>query len=364
MQSKEELELLDDSELILLLDKCKMEVSKCNVMQLGLKVTLNSAYGMIGNQYSRYFDTRIAEAITVSGQLSIRWIERKLDEYLNRICGTDNESFAVAGDTDSIYISLSKLVDKYMSGADKQTIVNKLDRICSDKLEPYIDESYQELYEYMNAFDQKMVMKREVIADRGLWRAKKNYALNVWDSEGVRYDEPQIKVVGIESAKSTTPEMCRNAIKHTLKLIMTEDEETVQSYIKEFRKLFFSSPVGEISRNSGVKDLEKWAQVDGFATKTPWHVKASMVYNRLIVELNLTNKYKTIRSGDKIKLIYLKKANPTHNNVIAFPDTLPPEFNIDKFIDRNVQYSKNYLDPILSLLNIIGWAPETKKTLW
>lgn len=364
MQTKEELEQLSDDELVALLEECETEVSKCNVMQLGLKVTLNSAYGMIGNEYSRYFDTRIAEGITVSGQLSIRWIERKLDEYLNKICGTVDESFAVAGDTDSIYISLSPLVDKYMPGVDKEVVINKLDKICSEKLEPYIDGAYQELADYMNAFDQKMSMKREVIADRGLWRAKKNYALNVWDSEGVRYDEPQIKVMGIESTRSSTPEICRDAIKQTLKLIMTTDETTVQGYIKDFRDKFYSSSVEDISRNSGVKDLEKWASKTGFISGTPWHVKAAMVYNRMITELDITSQYQTIRSGDKIKLVYLKKANPTHNSVIGYPETLPAEFDLDKFIDRNVQYKKNYLDPIMSLLTIIGWNSDAKNTLW
>lgn len=364
MLTREELEQLSDEELLTMLDDCETEVSKCNVMQLGLKVTLNSAYGMIGNEYSRYFDTRIAEGITVSGQLSIRWIERKLDEYLNKVCGTDGESFAVAGDTDSIYISLAPLVDKFMPGAEKEVIINKLDKICSEKLEPHIDAAYQELADYMNAFDQKMFMKREVIADRGLWRAKKNYALNVWDSEGVRYDEPHIKVMGIESTRSSTPEICRDAIKETLKLIMTTDEKTVQAYIKGFKEKFYSSPVEDISRNSGVSDLEKWHCKEGFLNGTPWHVKAAMVYNRMIHELKITNRYKTIRSGDKIKLVYLKKANPTHNKVIGYPDILPPEFDLDKFIDRNVQYDKNYLSPVMSLLTIIGWNHEAKNTLW
>lgn len=364
MYTKDELELMSDDELISLMKKRETDAAKYDVMQLGLKVTLNSAYGMIGNEFSRYFDTRIAEGITVSGQLSIRWIERKLDEYLNKICGTTGVSFAVAGDTDSIYISMAPVVEKFFPDAPKEKIVNALDKICEEKIQPVIDAAYKELADYMNAYEQKMFMAREVIADRGLWRAKKNYALNVWNSEGVAYDEPKLKIMGIESTRSSTPEVCRNGIKETLRLIMTGSESDVQEYIKEFKKNFYKLPIEDISRNSGVKDVDKWAQKEGFKPKTPYHVKGAMVYNRLVAHHGVGSHYRTIRNGDKVKLVYLKKANPTHNNTIAYPDILPPEFNLHKYVDKNMQYRKNYLDPVESLLSLIGWSSETKKTLW
>lgn len=364
MYTKEQLSEMTDDELLTLLKKRENDAAKYDVMQLGLKVTLNSAYGMIGNEYSRYFDTRIAEGITVSGQLSIRWIERKLDEYLNKICGTEGHSFAVAGDTDSIYISLAPLVQKFFPDAPKEKIVSALDKICEDKIQPVIDAAYKELAEYMNAYQQKMFMAREVIADRGLWRAKKNYALNVWNSEGVAYDEPKLKIMGIESTRSSTPEVCRDGIKDTIKLIMTAKESDVQDYIKAFKEKFYSLPVEDISRNSGVKDIEKWAVPEGFKPKTPYHVKGSMVYNRMLAEKGLKSEYRTIRNGDKVKLVYLKKANPTHNNTIAYPDILPPEFGLEKYVDKSTQYRKTYLDPVESLLSIIGWTAEKKSTLW
>lgn len=362
--TKDELEQMSDEELLTLLKKKKNDVAKYNVMQLGLKVTLNSAYGMIGNEYSRYFDTRIAEGITVSGQLSIRWIERKLDEYLNKICGTTGHSFAVAGDTDSIYISLAPLVEKFFPDSPKDKVVNALDKICEDKIQPIIDAAYAELADYMNAFEQKMFMAREVIADRGLWRAKKNYALNVWNSEGVAYEEPKLKIMGIESTRSSTPEVCRNGIKDTIKLIMTADEQAVQAYIKDFKKNFFSLPIEDISRNSGVKDIDKWNQPEGFKSGTPYHVKGAMTYNRAIKERELTGKYRTVHNGDKVKLVYLKKANPVHNNTIAFPDVLPDELGLHKYVDKNKQYTKNYLDPVESLIGLIGWTSEKRNTLW
>jgi len=364
MSTKEQLELLSDDDLISRMTQCKNDAAKADVMQLGLKVTLNSAYGMIGNEYSRYFDTRIAEGITVSGQLSIRWIERKLDEYLNTICGTEGKSFAVAGDTDSLYISLAPLVDKFFPDAPKDKVVHAIDKICEEKIQPVIDDAYRELAEYMNAFDQKMFMSREVIADRGLWRAKKNYALNVWNSEGVAYDEPKLKVMGIESTRSSTPEICRDAIKESIRLIMTEDESTVQSFIGDFKTKFYKLPIEDISRNTGVKDIEKWFQEDGFRSGTPYHVKGAMVYNRILESMDLGGEYRSIHSGDKVKLVYLKKANPTHNNTIAYPDILPPEFGLHKYVDKTVQYRKNYLDPVESLLALIGWNSKKLNTLW
>ena len=364
MMTKDELEQLSDDELIVRMKKLKNDAAKLDVMQLGLKVTLNSAYGMIGNEFSRYFDTRIAEGITVSGQLSIRWIERKLYEYLNKACGTEGVSFAVAGDTDSIYITLAPLVEKFFKDAPKDKIVAALDKLCEVKIQPIINAAYEELADYMNAYEQKMFMAREVIADRGLWRAKKNYALNVWNSEGVAYSEPKLKVVGLESTRSSTPEMCRNAISDSIKLIMTAEESDIQVYIAKFKELFYGAAIEDISHNTGVKDIDKWACDEGFISKTPYHVKGAMVFNRLVEEMELTGEYKTIRNGDKAKLIYLKKANPTHNNTITYPDILPPEFDLHKYVDKKTQWHKKFLDPVNSLLKIIGWSDTKKNTLW
>lgn len=365
MYTRDQLEKLPSDVLRDMLANCENEVAKCDVMQLGLKVTLNSAYGMIGNQYSRYFDTRIAEGITVSGQLSIRWIERKLDEYLNRICGTDDLQFAVAGDTDSIYITLAPFVEKYFpKDAPKGKIVRALDKLCEERIQGVIDAAYQELADYMNAFAQKMFMAREVIADRGLWRAKKNYALNVWDSEGVQYDEPELKIMGLESARSQTPEVCRNALSESIRLMMTSDEKAVQRFIADFKKKFFDLPVEDIARNTGISDIAKWNVNEGFQSGTPYHVKGAMVYNRMLRRLKLQTQYRSVQNGDKVKLLYLKKANPTHNNTIAFPDVLPPEFNLEEYVDRKMQWTKNYYDPVNSLLSIIGWTPIKVNTLW
>ena len=191
---------------------------RCNNIQMAKKISLNSAYGAIGNQYFRYYKLANAEAITLSGQVSIRWIEGKMNQYLNNLLQTEGEDYVIASDTDSIYLNLEPLVTKFFGSksGDKTKIVSILDKICQDKLEPFIEKSYQDLADYVSAYDQKMQMKRENIADRGIWTAKKRYILNVWNSEGVQYTEPKLKVMGIESVKSSTPAPCQEDVERRL----------------------------------------------------------------------------------------------------------------------------------------------------
>ena len=209
------------------------EIARCNNIQMARKIQLNSAYGAIGNQYFRYFKLANAEAVTLSGQVSIRWIEDKINKYLNKILKTEDVDYVIASDTDSIYLNMGPLVETVYKGREKTTesVVSFLDKVAKVKLEKYIESCYQELADYANAYDQKMQMKRENIADRGIWTAKKRYILNVWDSEGVRYEEPKLKMMGIEAVKSSTPAPCRQMIKNCLKLMMSGTEEQVIEFI-------------------------------------------------------------------------------------------------------------------------------------
>ena len=145
-----------------------------------------------------------------------------MNGFLNKILQTEEVDYVVASDTDSIYLNLGPLVTKFLSNKSDDTgkVVDLLDKICREQFEPFIESSYQELADYVSAYDQKMQMKRENIAERGIWTAKKRYILNVWDSEGVRYDDPKLKMMGIEAVKSSTPAPCRKMIKDGLKLMM------------------------------------------------------------------------------------------------------------------------------------------------
>tara|TARA_Y100001963_G_scaffold8167_1_gene10681 strand:- start:212 stop:1351 length:1140 start_codon:yes stop_codon:yes gene_type:complete len=341
--------------------KLEKEIARCNNIQMAKKIQLNSAYGAIGNNYFRYYKLENAEAITLSGQVSIRWIENKMNEYLNNLLATDQVDYVIASDTDSIYINFGPLVDKFFSHKtdDKAQVVTLLDKICQDKLEPFIDSSYEELATYVNAYDQKMFMKRENIADRGIWTAKKRYILNVWDSEGVRYENPKLKVMGIEAVKSSTPAPCRQMLKDAFNKIMTGTEDDVIDFIDECRRKFSSMPPEDIAFPRSVSEVEKYKSVNTiYAKGTPIHCRGSLLYNHYVKQRKLDHKYSLIQNGEKIKFCYLAKPNPIHENVISFIQDFPKELGLDKYIDYDLQFNKSFLEPLKIILDSIGWNSE------
>ena len=342
------------------------EIARCNNIQMAKKISLNSAYGAIGNQYFRYYKLANAEAITLSGQVSIRWIENKMNNYLNKILKTEDTDYVIASDTDSIYLNLGPLVDVIYKDREKNAegIVSFLDKICEEKFEPFIDQSYKELAEYLNAYDQKMFMKRENIADRGIWTAKKRYILNVWDSEGVRYEQPKLKVMGIESVKSSTPSSCRNMLKDAFKIMMSGTEDDVINYIDGCRQKFKTLPPEEISFPRSVSDVQKYkSHSDIYIKGTPIHVRGALLFNHYIKEKKLTNKYSLIQNGEKIKFCYLKKPNTIHENVLSFIQDYPVELGLDKYIDYDLQFNKAFLEPLKIILDAIGWSVEKTANL-
>ena len=337
------------------------EIARCNNIQMARKIQLNSAYGAIGNQYFRYYKLANAEAITLSGQVSIRWIENRMNGYLNKLLQTEEEDYVIASDTDSIYLNMGPLVDKFFSGksGDKTAIVSILDKICEDKLEPFIEQSYTKLANYVQAYEQKMIMKRENIAERGIWTAKKRYILNVWNSEGVQYSEPKLKMMGIEAVKSSTPAPCRQMIKDGLKLMMNGTEDDVITFIDECRVKFKSLPPEEIAFPRSVSDVVKYRSYSSiYAKGTPIHCRGALLFNHYIKEHKLTNKYSLINNGEKIKFIYLKKPNIIQENVISFIQDFPKELGLDKYLDYDLQFEKSFVEPLKAILDAIGWNVE------
>ena len=342
------------------------EIARCNNIQMARKIQLNSAYGAIGNQYFRYFKLANAEAITLSGQVSIRWIEEKINKYLNKILKTDDVDYVIASDTDSIYLNMGPLVETVYEGREKTTesVVSFLDKVAQVELEKHIESCYQELADYVNAYDQKMQMKRENIADRGIWTAKKRYILNVWDSEGVRYEEPKLKMMGIEAVKSSTPAPCRQMIKDGLKLMMSGTEEQVIEFIDKCRSDFRKLPPEQIAFPRTASDVRKYrSHSDIYAKGTPIHIRGALLFNHYIKEKNLTNKYSLIGNGEKIKFIYLKKPNIIQENIISFIQDFPTELGLDKYIDYELQFEKSFLEPLKSILDAIGWKTKQTTTL-
>ena len=359
IEAKKQYEKTKDKQLL-------KEIARCNNIQMAKKISLNSAYGAVGNQYFRYYKLENAEAITLSGQVAIRWIENKMNQYLNKILKTDGVDYVIASDTDSIYLNLGPLVEDVYKGRKKTTesIVTFLDKICEVELEKYIEGCYQELADYVNAYAQKMQMKRENIADRGIWTAKKRYILNAWDVEGVRYEEPKLKIMGIEAVKSSTPAPCRKMIKSALKLMMNGTEDEVIEFIENARQEFKSLSPEQLSFPRSVSDVEKYYSSNSIYSKgTPIHVRGALLYNHYIKQNKLSNKYSIIKNGEKIKFIYLKKPNIIHENVISFISEFPKELKLDKYIDYELQFEKAFLDPLKSILDVIGWKTEYTSNL-
>ena len=350
--------------------KLEFEISKYNNFQLVRKIQLNSAYGAIGNEWFRYYDVRMAEAITLSGQLNIRWIADKLNEFLNKTLETEDYDYVVASDTDSVYLRLSNLVDKVLPGCDdKIKITNFLNKSCKEIIQPFIDKKYHELGELMNVFENKMVMEREVIADKGVWTAKKRYMLNVYDSEGIRYEEPKLKIMGIETTRSSTPQFVRDKLKTAIKLILTSDEDSVINYIDRVKEEFFSQRPEDIAFPRGVSALEKYHDSASIYRKsTPIAVKGALLYNHYLKEYGINRKYQQIQEGDKVKFLYLKTPNPVsgvygRDHVISFLNSVPKEFELSEFIDYDKQFETSFLEPLKNILEAIGWKHERVSTL-
>jgi DNA polymerase elongation subunit (family B) len=341
-------------------------VARYHNMQLAKKIQLNSAYGALGNQYFRWFNHNHAEAITMSGQLSIRWIEKKMNQFMNKVLNTTDIDYVIASDTDSIYVTMEELV-KHLKIDDDHFIVGAIDAFCELKIQPYMDQCYQELADMMNAYQQKMKMKRETIANKGIWRGKKMYILNAWNVEGVQYDKPKLKLSGIEAVRSSTPHACRENIKKAFGIIMNGDQNELIQFIEEFKAKFMTLPFEDVAFPRGVKGLD--ADPKGYADAatiyvkgTPIHVKGALLFNHLLKEKNI-NHIPPIQNGDKIRFAYLKFPNPINDTVIATPDEMPDELGLDKYIDRELQFNKSFLEPVKSITSVIGWNAEHISTL-
>jgi DNA polymerase elongation subunit (family B) len=363
LQAKQEYENEKDDSKKYEIEK---RIAKFNNIQLAKKVSLNSAYGALGSQYFRFYDLRMALAVTLAGQYSIRWIEAKLNQYMNKLLETKDVDYVIASDTDSIYLRLGGLVTKVYDNRvdDINAIIRFMDKVCDDKLQPYIDRCYQEIADYTKAYAQKMQMKREGLSNKGIWTAKKRYILNVYNNEGVQYNEPDMKVMGLEMVKSSTPQVIREKMKQAIKLMIQGTEQDIHKFIADFKEEFKNLPPEEISSPRGCNGLAKYYDAASFyKLGTPIHVKGAILYNYYLKEKDLTKKYPLIQEGEKLKYSYLKMPNPFKDTVISFPGRLPKEFGLHDYIDYDTQFDKAFVEPIKVILQCMGWKTEKTSTL-
>ena len=362
LASKQELELCDKNNLAEVY-RIERDIAHFENQQTAIKILLNSLYGALGNRYFRYFTMEIAEGITITGQFIIKWAEKHVNAFLNKTLKTEKD-YVIAIDTDSVYAGLGDLVNTVLPDADTTKKVNFLDKVCKTIETDVLDVAFKELKENCNAYKHRISMKREGIADRGIWTAKKRYILNVWDNEGVRYAKPKLKIMGIEAIKSSTPAPCREAMEELFQILISGTELETQQFIQGFRNKFDSLPVEEKAFPRGVSNLKQYSDPKLIYKKgTPINSRASLLYNNLLKQHGLQNKYEAIKEGEKIKYVYLNPRNPMREDVIAFPEVLPPEFGLHKFIDNDTQFEKSFLDPAKIILNAIGWKAEEEASL-
>jgi DNA polymerase elongation subunit (family B) len=340
------------------------QIARYNNIQLAKKLGLNSCFGVTGSQYFRFYDLRIAESVTVSSQLAIRWIANRTNDYINGILGTDSD-YIIASDTDSIMVRLEELVGKFVKDtSDTRKVISIMDKICEDKFQPMISKSYLEFAEYVHAYAQRMNMKREALADKGIWTAKKRYIMNVYNNEGVEYKEPYVKVMGLEVVKSSTPAVIRGKMKEAINIMLRGTQEDIHKFINNFREEFKKLPAEDISFPRGVNGITKYSDsLTLYKLGTPIHVKGAILYNNYLNKNGLTKKYQLIQNGDKIKYAYLKMPNTFKDTVISFPNRLPSELGLDDYIDYDTQFNKSFLEPIKSILNSMKWTTEKVSTL-
>lgn len=359
LDAEQELENTDkkDKQKIIQIERT---ISRYENQQMSIKILMNSLYGALGNRYFRYFDLRVAEGITLTGQMAIRWAEKAMNQKMNSILKSKNKDYVIAIDTDSLYVSFGNMVNQFKPNDP----VAFLDKVCEDTFTTALNDAYGEMFNKFNCKINRMEMKREAIADRGIWTAKKRYILNVHNNEGVQYAEPKLKIMGIEAIKSSTPAACREALKELFKVIISGSEVKTQGAIQAFKKYFSTLPPEQVSFPRGISDIRKWTDKSTRYKKgTPIHVRGAIIYNIAIKDRGLEKKYTLIQNGEKIKFCYLKTPNTLRENVIAFPDYLPPELQINKYIDYDMQFEKTFLDPILPILDAVGWQSEPKQSL-
>jgi DNA polymerase elongation subunit (family B) len=356
--SQKELERIDKNDKQELY-RVQRDIAIAENQQMSIKILLNSLYGALGNKYFRFFDQRIAEGITLTGQLTIRWAEKAINTYLNSVLKTKKD-YVLAIDTDSVYVCLDDLV----SAVNPKNPLEFVDTVCKEKLEDVLEKSYGDLFDIMGGIENRMVMKREAIADRGIWTAKKRYILNVLDNEGVRYAEPKLKIMGIEAIKSSTPAPCREALKEMFKTIIGGTERDVQNNIESFRTYFKTLSPDQIAFPRGITNLTQFKDKQTIYRKgTPIHARGGILYNKMLKDLSLDKQYNKIQNGEKIKFIYLRTPNHIKENVISFLDYLPEEFGLHRYIDYDTQFNKTFLDVIDPILSAVGWNSKEIATL-
>jgi DNA polymerase elongation subunit (family B) len=341
----------------------KKEVASCNNQQQVRKVNLNSAYGAMGSEYFRFFSVPLAEAVTITGKMVIKWIAQDLNRYLNKTFKTKKD-YVIASDTDSVYLNLepvAMLILEQHTSATNAEVVEALHQFSDKKIQPIINKSLTDIADYMHVANPCMTMVRDIIADKGVWTAKKRYILNVWDKEHQRYDEPKLKIMGIEAIKSSTPSIVRPWMKKAFKILMTGTQEELWTFLATCKTNFYKASFEDVAFSKSCNNIKKY---EGQDKRVPIHVRGALTFNRMLETTKLLNSYETITEGEKIKYAYLRAPNVFGSNILSAPGGCPVEWNVEQHLDYDTQFDKAFIDPLNVILTCAKWTTEYQNTLW
>lgn len=344
-------------------ESLKAKIAMYNNKQMAIKILANSGYGALANNHFRYYDLRIAEGITISGQVAIQWVNKAVNAFMNKLNGTTSVDYIIYSDTDSSFASMNTTVEKYCKGKSDGEIEKFILKFANKTLQEVIDRAYNDLAIYLNAYEQAMKMKVEKIVKSLVMIAKKKYGMLVLNNEGVHYAEPKLKVTGLEIVRSSTPAVIRPQLKTALNEVLTGSEASLQKFIKKFSDIYTQYNISEIAFPRGVNGLSLYSGSPVYSKGCPIHVRGALLYNYYLKKYKLTKKYETIKEGSKIKFVYLKMPNPIRENVIAFIDKLPKEFGLDAYVDYDTMFCKSFVDPMNIVISPLNWSIEEKNTL-
>jgi DNA polymerase elongation subunit (family B) len=340
------------------------QIASLDAKQMAFKILANALYGALSNPGFRYYDLRIAEAVTKTGQASDRHIVLTINKFMNEVMRTENEDYIIAGDTDSVYLNIDPLVKQYFKpNQSLDYYIKAIDKICEEKIQPEINASVKLLFDRSNGYKMTMSMKREAIASKAIWTAKKRYAMMVHDSEGVRYEPYYLKVMGLDLVKSSTPSFARDKLLQCLKVIFEQDQRALYDFVGKTYDEFIKTPVEEISFPRSANDIDKYADSRTiFGKKCPIHVRGALLMNHA---MKANKDFTPIKKGDKVKFVYLRLPNPIRNDVISFPshDTLPASLGLHKYIDYDKQWETAFMSPLKGITDAIKWKVRDEASL-
>jgi DNA polymerase elongation subunit (family B) len=341
-----------------------------------VKIFINSIYGACGSPWFAFFNTDVAEAVTLQGQELIKYSEKVLNRYFMEFWHKDVKLHQKMGlntvqkldlpvviycDTDSNYVCFKEVLDKCdWQGTAKEFIL----KIYKEFLQDYLTKCY-DIYSKKYKTVNYQSFELEAIADPGIWLKKKKYVYNtIWKDPGIDVEPfTDITAKGVEIVQSSSSKFVRETLKNLLKYIFMKKNDfnlvEFSGLLKKYKDEFKLKNIEDISASSSIGDYEKHVLSDRdkivLGKSCPIHVRAAAIYNHTLHNSKYKKKYQPIRTGEKVKYYFVKSAK-AEENVFAFISGAYP-VEIAPPMDHDMQFAKNIIQPINRFVEAMGLPP-------